>query len=351
MYFEKPAQKTLWDRPLKNCFPNLIAKSMPWCLARLPTPIIRLKKLGNKLGHKHLYLKQDGDSSPAYGGNKVRKLEFLFAHVKPSKTRRLLTMGGNGSNHVLATAVFGSQLGFEVQAVVFPQPHHRGVERNREDHDALNTKFTRVRSKYLLPLGVVGATLRSLLSGHPISLIPAGGSSPWGNLGYVNAGLELAEQLDDNSLPEPKFIFIPFGTGGTAAGLALGLRLAGLSSQVMAVRVADRLVANPIHLKRLISKTRSLLGRYDHNKSSLANPIFPKILHHQFGKGYSIETPQAHQAMTLFRELEDISLDPTYTGKAAAAFIQAAQNTDQPLLFWNTFSSIRATPSQVPPFS
>ncbi|MBW1873717.1 MAG: pyridoxal-phosphate dependent enzyme [Deltaproteobacteria bacterium] len=203
------------------------------------------------------------------------------------------------------------------------------------------TELIKIPSKYLLPI-YIAKTLAEvrLKEGRLPRLIPGGGSSPLGALGFVNAGLELAAQILAGELPEPQAVFLPYGTGGTAAGLALGLQLAGLNTKVLAVRVIDRLIANRPRLVVFLRALARLLA-------SGADPIgLParlganlEIVHEYIGPGYGHSTPEAVKAVNLFSDLEDVQLELTYTGKAAAAFWAHAESIKGPLLFWNTYSS------------
>jgi hypothetical protein len=106
-------------------------ESIPWIdLGEFPTPIQKLEKLGEVEGFKNLYVKRDDKSSPIYGGNKVRKLEWVLADAKEKGRKTLMTVGGSGSNQVLATTIYGRDLGFRVVGFVFDQPNAEYVRRN-----------------------------------------------------------------------------------------------------------------------------------------------------------------------------------------------------------------------------
>jgi D-cysteine desulfhydrase len=328
-------------RPLLTRFPGLARRLTPLALADLPTPVRPLRHLAKSLGHPALYVKCDDQSSPLYGGNKVRKLEFLLGEARRKQAATLVTMGGTGSNHLLATALHGRANGMHTVGVVFPQPENDKVQNNLAADRGAGVELVRIPSKYLLPFHVARVLVRLRVSqGRFPHLIPGGGSSPLGALGFVNAGMEIAEQVRAGLLPEPGAVFLAYGTGGTAAGLALGLQLGGLRSKVVAVRVIDRLLANRPRLLSLVRGTRALLAR---SAEDIAVPARPganvEILHGYMGGGYGVTTQAAEEAVALFREREDIGLEFTYTGKAAAAFIDRARATREPLLFWNTYSS------------
>jgi D-cysteine desulfhydrase len=174
-------------------------------------------------------------------------------------------------------------------------------------------------------------------------LIPPGGSSPLGVAGYVNAALELRNQIENDEMPEPDHIYVACGTMGTAAGLSLGLRAAGLRSRVVSVRVTSGKSANNKRMIGLINKTDTLLHSLD--------PSFPILEFYDLdadiregysGKQYALYTKEGMEAVSLMRECEGIKLDGTYTGKALAALIDDAKTDslrDRVVLFWNTLNS------------
>jgi len=321
--------------------PGLTARLAPESLAKLPTPVARLEHLGTELGHGQLYIKRDDLSSALYGGNKVRKLEFLLAGPQRQGHKTVLTMGGIGSHHLLATALHARALDLATVGVVFPQPENDHVRAVRAAHQAAGVRLVPIRSKYLLP-AAVAATLLSirLRQGRPPLLVPGGGSSSLGAFGFVNAGLELAAQVAAGELPAPDEIYLAYGTGGTAAGLWLGLRLGGLQSRVVAVRVIDRLVANR---PRLCALTRAIAKQLHSGPDAIECDLSPdqslEIRQGYLGPGYGHATEAATRSVELFARTQNLALEPTYTGKAAAAFIARARTRKGPLLFWNTYAA------------
>jgi D-cysteine desulfhydrase len=330
-----------WNRPLGELLPGLVRRFDPVCLAELPTPVEALTGLGARLGHPALYAKRDDRSSPVYGGNKVRKLEWLLGAARARGARRVLTMGGSGSNHLLATALFGLRLGLETTGVIFPQPASPAVERQQRAYRGAGVELVPTRSKYLLAPTVLRTLLwRGLRDGRLPALVPGGGSSPLGCLGFVNAGLELAAQVRAGLLPEPAAVFVALGTGGTAVGLALGLRLGGLGTRVVAVRVIDRLVANRLRLRALGWALARLIRSHAPGVSLPSDPIANLDLRPGYlGPGYGHPTPQGQRATEVFGAEAGLTLEATYTAKAAAAFLDEARREPGPLVFWLTCSS------------
>jgi D-cysteine desulfhydrase len=163
----------------------------------------------------------------------------------------------------------------------------------------------------------------------------------------VNAGLELARQIDAGECPDPDAIYVACGTCATAAGLALGLAAAGVDTQVVAVRATDRLLANPLHLRRLVYKAEHVLRSLEPRFPQVAGRAFQSIEldHVEFGRGYGQPTPSSEAAAQLAGR-EGVTLDPTYTSKALACLLRDAEveRHGQKLLFWNTLSSAPMEP-------
>jgi len=286
-----------------------------------------------------IWVKRDDLTAAPYGGNKVRKLELLLADARRRGRRSLLTLGGEGSNHVLATAIYGRALGFaSTHAVLFPQPASDEVTRRLALFRELGVGVARVAGKPLVPFGLAGRMLASLRLGHgtPYAIGP-GGSSSLGALGYVGAALELAEQIAAGVCPEPREIVVPLGSGGTAAGLLLGLRLAGLASRLVAVAVVPPPWVSPSQTARLASRAAALLvergARLDPPRFT---PTDFEMVRDQLGPGYGAPTPAAEAAVARAADA-GLRLETTYSGKALAALL--ARPARGPRLFWLTYAA------------
>ncbi len=328
----------LAESPLLERFPGLEAIPRAGC-ARLPTAVEEAPALAAALGLRGpLWIKRDDRSGALYGGNKIRKLRFLLGQARAAGKSHLITAGAIGSHHSLATTLYGRAAGFEVEAALFPQPATDHVRGNLAANLAAGLRPHPIRS----PLAVPWVLARHRFDAH-YQVIPGGGSAPRGVIGYVEAAFELAAQVHAGQLPTPAVVVVALGTGGTAAGLALGLRLAGLASQVLAVRVIDRVIGNARTIRRLTVATQRELRRFD--------PTFPLVRvanfsvdHRQFGAGYGHPTPAAETAAAQALESADLTLETTYTAKALAGLAERARNGGLPagpVLFWNTFSSVR----------
>jgi 1-aminocyclopropane-1-carboxylate deaminase/D-cysteine desulfhydrase-like pyridoxal-dependent ACC family enzyme len=337
--------------PLFEQYPLLREKLAHVPLGEFPTPVQKLERLGAELGISQLYIKRDDLSGKVYGGNKPRKLEFILGNALRSGAREVIALGGAGSNHALATAIYAQKVGLKSISMLMPQPNARYVGRNllmsyhcgAELH-LCGAELESARNSPLVYLATVYQLLRCRLkSGCFPQIIPPGGSSPTGTTGFVNAALELRKQITNGEMPEPEYIYVACGTMGTAAGLILGLKAAKLDSRVVPVRVTSEKFVNAGGMINLIDKTSSLLHSLDASFPGFGfSAADIEIRHDYFGKRYALFTKEGMEAVSLMRESEGIKLDGTYTGKTLAAIIDDAKSGSlqgKTILFWNTLNS------------
>ncbi|RMF62166.1 MAG: pyridoxal-phosphate dependent enzyme [Calditrichaeota bacterium] len=187
------------------------------------------------------------------------------------------------------------------------------------------------------------ALLRSLALARKtgkVFLAPPGGSSPPAILGHINAVFELREQCNRNELPIPDYILCPFGSGGTAAGLSIGLTLAGWPTRLVAVRVVDRVVGNRFtlrfHIRRTLRFLRSHGAELPRHVKWAQNV---EVVHHCFGCGYGEPSPDGERCRELAERHEGLKLDCTYTAKTLAALLNQKESgrlAETTVLFWHT---------------
>lgn len=286
-----------------------------------------------------VYVKHDEASGKLYGGNKVRKLDYLLARARQRGARAIATFGAVGSHHALATALYARELGFEPICFL---GHQSSVDHVREAlaaHVAIGTRIVRYGGDRANRIRV----LREHLHRQKTWVIPAGGSSWLGAVGFVDAGLELASQLARSGEAPPARVYVANGTMGTAAGLALGLALADVDTEVHAVRVTDEAFASREGTLRLMTRTAALLNRID-SRFPADLPRRARIRHRgEFvGDGYTRPTTASEAAIAEAREALSLTLETTYTAKACAALLAdtaARAAGDAPLLFWNTYNA------------
>jgi D-cysteine desulfhydrase len=291
-------------------------------LCSLPTPVRPLSRLADGL-----WMKDDSRTAPLWGGNKPRKLEWLLGDARRRGRGTLLTFGGLATNHGLATALYAREHGMRCVLALLDQPVDEHVERQLERIGAsgahVYVTHTKARTAAMLPW--------LMLRHGRAYLVPPGGSSPVGALGFVEAALELAEQVRRGELPEPETVWCALGSGGTAAGLARGLRLAGLRTAVRAVHVNDGLKLTEATVGRLARRIPLVPGEL--------NDL--RVVHGYLGDGYGHGTPEAARAIERAREAEGLTLDPVYTGKAMAAVLDHMERgAGGPALYWHTYNAV-----------
>jgi 1-aminocyclopropane-1-carboxylate deaminase/D-cysteine desulfhydrase-like pyridoxal-dependent ACC family enzyme len=324
---------------LGDAFPGL-ADALPYlALAALPTPLDPAPALAERLGVGALFVKRDDLTSPLYGGNKVRKLEYLLAHALASGCDCVVTYGSVGSNHAVATSMFAARLGLERHAVLTPQPA---------------TPYVADKLRYLLHLGAhlhparsfnhaneVSAAIRARHPGGPQRVydIPWGGSSWRGAVGFVAAALELVRQSGGAA---PDYVYAAGGTMGTVIGLALGLRAAGLPTRVVAPRAVPSGDGAEARTAQVVREVNRELNARDASFPLFDEPLANIELRPEFyGPGYAEATPEATEAVALAEGL-DVKLEITYTGKAFAGLVtdaRAGRLAGKRVVFWNTYSS------------
>ena len=325
--------------PLASRFPALNDALPRLSLATLPTPVGVRDCTVDGADHQ-VTIKYDNLTGERYGGNKVRKLEYIFPLANARQCSRIATFGAAGSNHALATAIYARASGFDCTCFLSHQAKTSLVADTLRAHLQLGTELVRYGGAYAQRL----ATLREYLWGRRAWVIPMGGSSWLGTVGFVVAGLELAEQLHSGEAPVPDRLYVGSGTMGTAAGIALGLALAGVDTEVQAVRVSDVSIMNREALDRLVCKTAMMLRRHDESiPADLADSVRIRIRDECFAPGYAQGTALTDEAIAFARGAFDLELETTYTGKTMAALIsdwRSGEAGSAPL-YWHTYNSAK----------
>jgi D-cysteine desulfhydrase len=317
---------------LHQRYPQL-ARALPHLvLSERPTPVRELAGLG-------VWVKEDGDfGAGGWGGNKVRKLEWLLPEARRRGRRSILTFGGLGTNWGLATALYAREQGIETALALVDQPVDDHVRAQLARLEASGARIHRTHTKARTAAMLPWLLARNARGGRPPYLLPAGGSSPVGVLGYVEAALEIAAQVEAGALPEPAQVVVAVGTGGTAAGLALGFQIAGLRSRVIGVVVNDQLRLDPPVVARLARRTATLLERRGARLGRLdIGPEMLDLTRDQIGAGYGHPTEAASVAASLAAE-DALVLDPVYTAKAMAGLLALREEgrLGDPVLFVHT---------------
>lgn len=327
------------DLPLFERFPGTIDSVPRVALAASPTPI---ETVAVDIGATGLLVKRDDLTSPLYGGNKVRKLEFLLGRAVAQGTRAVITFGAYGSNHALATAVHARALGLEPHVVLSPQEPGPYAARTLRAHAGLGTVIHLTEGWDGRREAVLARQELVARDGVEPYVIPMGGTDRYGTLGYVNAAIELAEQVDVD------LVYVAGGTLGTAVGMALGLAAVDRTTRVVAVRVTPSEVANMTVAADLARETSELLAS--------ADPSFPRIPLSElafelredwFEPGYGVPTAETLSAFEV-AAAAGIGLETTYTGKAFAALLAdgaAGRLAGKSVVFMDTYNSAPMPPA------
>jgi D-cysteine desulfhydrase len=329
--------------PLFERFPKLVRRTPRVELGHQPSPVSQLSALSHSLGTE-VWLKNDGVYGALYGGNKTRKLEFVLGDALRRGARAILTTGGIGTNHGLATAIYARRAGLRVGLLLgYEEPTAEAVanllrmaETGAEIHYTHSYPMTAILAPYFVA--------REALRGRRMPyLLGPGGSSAIASLGYVNAAFELAQQIRSGELPEPQTAVIPLGTGGTVAGLLAGLRMAGLKTQVVAVSVTHAPTTWQPLVARLARATAQLVARRSGEQEIGHLRLEGLTIERAWiGRGLGQATRAGEAATNVLRDLEGVDLDAVYTAKSMAALIGLAKahRVSGPVLFWQTHNSI-----------
>ncbi len=297
--------------------------------AHLPTPIEELPRLSAHLGGAQIFVKRDDQTGLAFGGNKTRKLEFLVAEAQAQGAKTLISAGAAQSNHCRQTAASAARFGLDCILVLTGETPERASANLLLDQ-LFGAKIIWVRDRADRDRILRATYEQSLSDGGMPYLVPYGGSSPTGALGYAFAVEELMSQ-------DPNFDWIVFGTssGGTHAGLTLGKRHFGFEGQILGISIDEDEDWLKEHVSALATETASLLGEgYQFGVADvLANDAYCKA-------GYGVLTELEREAVQIFAKYEGLLLDPVYTGRAAGGMIDLIRKgffkKDERVLFWHT---------------
>ena len=286
-------------------------------LANLPTPLDDLKQLGNKYGFKKLLVKRDDLTGFAGGGNKARKLEYDFAEILKGGYDVVLTAGGIQSNHARMTAAAARKLGLDVKLVLGGPDFNKfegnllldilfGAEIRYLVNDDDNDHLTSAMNKW-------ADELKS--NGRKPFVIPIGGSTGLGALGYVKAMQEISEQLADNKVQ----IIMAVGSCGTFAGSILGAKMFLPEARIIGISVSRTKEAIIQQTKEIISDS-SLILRQKINLDELRIECYD-----DYFVEYGLITKEGKNAILECANFDGILLDPIYTGKVMAGMIDLVQ--------------------------
>lgn len=271
-----------------------------------------------------LLVQSDALRGTRYGGNKARKFEGILAEARRVGATRLVSVGAVGSHHVLATAIFAQEAGLRCRCYVVPQPDVPSTRMNVQYALAAGAEIVPVRTE-------AEAALRLAWSlGEPGSLaVPVGGSSLAGTRPYVDAVAELG-----NDGAKLRTLVLALGSGGTAAGIAVGGALARAPWRVDAVATSG-----PLWVVRALA--RSLVLRLLPRRPRLLADAWRRLrlVETQLGAGYALATAASVHALKVAAHM-GLELEPVYTAKAFAHVLELDARGETGLGFWATASRV-----------
>ena len=297
--------------------------------AHLPTPVEELPRLSEFLGGPRLLIKRDDQTGLAFGGNKTRKLEFLVAEAQDQGARMLISAGAIQSNHCRQTAAAAARFGFECTLVLTGELPSQPSANLLLD-EMFGAKIVNVTDRADRDRILQETFDKATKAGKNPYLVPYGGSSPVGALGYAFAVEELMRQ-------DVRADWIVFATssGGTHAGLTLGKRVFGFDGKVLGISIDESEEWLKSHVSALASDASELLGeRIEFMPDDiLANDAYCQA-------GYGVLTDVEREAVKLFAKYEGLLLDPVYTGRVAGGMIDLIRKgffkPGDTVLFWHT---------------
>lgn len=290
-------------------------------------------------------MKNEGLYGTLYGGNKTRKLELVLADCAARGKRTILTLGGTGTNHGLATAIYARAQGMKTVLVLMDQPETERVRRQLERMRRTGATLHRTGGMATTALAAPWLVVRHRFP----YVLWVGGSTALATAGIVDAALEFAAQVRAGEVPEPDDVVVALGSGGTAAGLLLGLRLAGLRTRVTAVDVAA-LPFGARMVRWLARRTLALLRRRGAELPDVRLDGL-RVEHGFLGGGYGHPTSEAEAACRLAHDTSGLELEGVYTGKAMAALAELRRGRalgPGPILYWHTYNAL-ALPREIGP--
>ncbi len=310
--------------------------------AHLPTPLEYLPNLTRLLNGPEIWMKRDDCTGMSSGGNKTRKLEFLLADAQARGADVIVTQGATQSNHARQTAACSAKMGLACHLLLEDRT-------GRTDHDytesgnVLLDHLHGARIEHCAPhpdmngeLAKVAARLAA--QGRKPYAIPGGGSNPIGALGYVDASIELLAQANTVGLRIDHLVHAT-GSAGTQAGLVAGLVGVRSGIPVLGIGVRAPREKQEENVFRLATATVELCGAKDAVQRSdvVANCDY-------VGAGYGISTSASLAAIKMLAAHEGILLDPVYTGKGMAGFVDLVRKgffkKGQNVVFLHTGGSV-----------
>ncbi len=314
-------------------------------LGFFPTPFYKLENLSRIL-NVQLYIKRDDFSGMSlFGGNKVRKLEYLLGDALSKGCDTVFTYGATQSNHAMQTVTACRRLGLEpiLYLNAYVEPNEKDIRSNMLLDRILGAEMHIVRSEGSETEAVTEARCFAMGKEHARRLeaegrrcydIPLGGASHIGSAAFIGGFAELQAQCADRGF-EPDAVYAATGTGGTLAGLVAGRRLLGAKAKITAIAVSDKKPDYEARCASLANESLKWLGsgeRVDAGDFTVDR--------NYFAPGYEQPNAMATEAIRLLARTEGLLVDPVYTGKAFAGLLGHVRSgkvtPGSTVVFWHT---------------
>ena len=297
--------------------------------AHLPTPIEELPRLSDHLAGPRILIKRDDQTGLAFGGNKTRKLEFLVAEARDQGAQTLISGGALQSNHCRQTAAAAARFGLDCILVLSGEmPEYASA--NLILDQLFGAEIVTVADRAYRDRTLQETFDKAVAADRKPYLVPYGGSSPTGALGYAFAVEEFMQQ----NIHADWFVF-GTSSGGTHAGLVLGQRVFGYQGKVLGISIDESEEWLQTHVSKIASDASEKLGQRIE-----FIPADVLATANYCGAGYGVLTDAEREAVNLFAKYEGLLLDPVYTGRAAAGMIDLIREgffkKDETVLFWHT---------------
>ncbi len=285
-------------------------------LALLPTPLVEAPRLSRVLGGPRMFFKRDDMTGFGFGGNKVRGLEYYIADALVKDADVIVTGAGPQSNHIRATSAAARVAGLDIVAVMHDtRPAETQGNLLLDELLGVELRFTNNPDRRFVDTKIEETAEELRRSGRRPYVVPRGGASALGALGYVECVRELDAQLKAMDV-QPDWLVLATGACGTQAGLIAGAKILGAAYSVLGVTVSRPVEECIQRITRFAVEAAQLAGH------AIEVQFEDVVVQDGFiGPGYGIPTPEGVEAIRLVARTEGIFLDPTYTGKAMAGLI------------------------------